>query len=346
MNGYQRIAAAFRGEWPDKTPVMLHNFMMAAREAGITMKAFRSDPRKLARAFIEAVERYRYDGIVVDVDTATLAGALGVPIDRPEDQPAQLCGARLETLEEVDDLEPVDILNDRGVLVWLEGTRLLKRYFGEEVYLRGNCDQSPFTLASMVRGLEPWLLDLMNPGRHELVHRLLDYCTSVTNQFVRLMAATGVHMTSNGNSVAGPDLVSPAMFRTFALPYDTRVAACSHELGLPHTLHICGNTDKIIGDLLATGSDGFELDYKTNARLAFEAMKDRAVFLGNLDPSGVLALGTPQLVREKTTELLKVFAKTPRFVLNSGCAIPSMTPPENLRAMIQTAREFKPGNAS
>ena len=85
MNGYQRIAAAFRGEWPDKVPVMLHNFMMAAREAGMTMQTFRTNPQELARAFIEAVERYKYDGIVVDVDTATLAGALGVPIDRPED---------------------------------------------------------------------------------------------------------------------------------------------------------------------------------------------------------------------------------------------------------------------
>lgn len=37
MNGYQRIRAVLNGEWPDKRPVMLHNFMMAAREAGLTM---------------------------------------------------------------------------------------------------------------------------------------------------------------------------------------------------------------------------------------------------------------------------------------------------------------------
>ncbi len=63
-------------------------------------------------------------------------------------------------------------------------------------------------------------------------------------------------------------------------------------------------------------------------------MKDRAVFIGNIDPSGVLALGTPELVEAKTRELLAVFADTPRFILNAGCAIPATTPPENLRAMI------------
>jgi hypothetical protein len=40
MNGYGRITAALRGERPDRVPVMLHNFMMAAREAGMTMQAF------------------------------------------------------------------------------------------------------------------------------------------------------------------------------------------------------------------------------------------------------------------------------------------------------------------
>jgi uroporphyrinogen decarboxylase len=67
-------------------------------------------------------------------------------------------------------------------------------------------------------------------------------------------------------------------------------------------------------------------------------MRDRAVFIGNVDPSGVLALGTPELVEAKTRELVALFAGTPRFILNAGCAIPPTTPPENLRAMIEAAR--------
>jgi uroporphyrinogen decarboxylase len=192
----------------------------------------------------------------------------------------------------------------------------------------------------MIRGLEPWMLDLADENRHELVHRLLDYATGITLQFIRLMAETGAHMTSNGDSVAGPELISPAMFRGFALPYERKIVECAHRLNLPYVLHICGNTDAIIDDMLATGSDGLELDYRTDAALAQQKMKDRAVFIGNIDPSGVLALGSVQLVEQKTRELLHLFADTPRFVLNAGCAIPSMTPPENLKAMIRVARNF------
>jgi uroporphyrinogen decarboxylase len=340
MNGYQRIMAAFNGQQPDTTPVMLHNFMMAAREAGLTMQRFRSDPNEMARAFIEAVEKYEYDGIMIDVDTVTLAGAAGVPIDFPEDQPARVSGARLKELEEVRYLEPLDIRNYRGVQVWLEAASILKCHLDDAILIRGNCDQSPFTLASMMRGLEPWMLDLADPDRHTLVHQLLEYCTAITLQFIRLMAQTGAHMTSNGDSVAGPELISPAMFRQFALPYEKRVADYSHAQGLPYILHVCGNTDRIIDDMLATGSDGLELDYRTDAVLAHGKMKDRAVFVGNIDPSGVLALGSPSTVEEKTRELLTIFADTPRFVLNAGCAIPPITSPENLRTMIHVARSF------
>ena len=38
MTGYERIQAALSGKRADKTPIMLHNFMMAAREAGYTME--------------------------------------------------------------------------------------------------------------------------------------------------------------------------------------------------------------------------------------------------------------------------------------------------------------------
>ncbi|MFN8091755.1 MAG: uroporphyrinogen decarboxylase family protein [Vicinamibacteria bacterium] len=338
MNGHDRVAAALRGEKPDRVPVMLHNFMMAAREAGLTMKRYREDPAAIAGGFVRAVETYGYDGILVDVDTATLAGALGVPVERPEDEPALVRGARLASLAEVDDLEPPDVGRDPRVQTWLEAVRLLVRHFGSEVHVRGNCDQAPFSLASMMRGAADWMMDLMDEDNHERAERLLDHCAEAALQFVRLMAAAGAHMVSSGDSSAGPDLVAPRLYRAFALPWEKRLVDEAHRLGLPYALHVCGRTDRILDDMVATGADALELDHKTDARLARDVLKDRATFIGNLDPSGVLALGTPDLVEKKTRELLDVFADSPRFILNAGCAIPPTTPPENLRAMIRAAR--------
>jgi uroporphyrinogen decarboxylase len=339
MNGTQRIQAALRGEQADRIPVMLHNFLMAAREAGLTQRQYREDPAKIAGAFIRAVETYDYDAILVDVDTATLAGALGVPVDFPDDDPARCEGGCLPELTAVGDLPPPNVAADPRVQVWLESVRLLKNHFGDEIYVRGNCDQAPFSLASMMRGPAEWMMDLLDEENRADVDRLLDYCSEASGQFLQLMAAAGADMLSNGDSPAGPDLISPAMYRTFAQAPERAIIERVHALGKPYALHICGNTTAILADILDTGADVLELDYKTDVRAACDACRDRAVFCGNLDPSGVLALGTPELVARKTRELLDVFAGNPRFILNSGCAIPPATPPENLRAMLRAARE-------
>jgi uroporphyrinogen decarboxylase len=338
MNGHQRIQAALEGRRPDRVPIMLHNFMMAAREAGHSQRRFRESPAAVAGSFIRAVETYGTDGVLVDIDTVTVAEALGVKVDHPEDQPARWAGPRLTDLAQVRDLPPPAIGRHPRVLIWLEAVRRLKEYFGDEVYLRGNCDQAGFSLASMMRGPAEWMMDLVDPGNREDARALLEHCTEGALQFMRLMAGTGADMVSNGDSPAGPDLVSPAMYAEFAAPYEKRLAAEAHALGKPYVLHICGNTTRILDAMMGTGADGLELDYKTDVRTAHDALKGRAVFIGNIDPSGVLALGTPALVEAKVRELLDVFADVPGFILNAGCAIPAETPPGNLHAMIAAAR--------
>lgn len=318
---------------------MLHNFMMAAREAGCTMAQYRDDPRKIADSFIQAIETYRYDGIVVDVDTATLAGAVGAPVDFPEDQPARARGPGLARLGEARDLDPADVGKYRYVQHWIEAVRILRGHFGDEVYIRGNCDQSPFSLASMMRTPEQWMMDLVTD--EDGVFALLEHCTAATCQFVQLMAQTGCHMVSNGDSPAGCEMISPQMYRKFALPYERRVVEHAHSLGLPYALHICGNATAILKDMLKTGADCFELDHKTDVDQVFSLFKDAACLIGNIDPSGVLALGTPEDVRRQTRKLLDVYSGCARFILNAGCAIPAETPSENIRVMIATSRAYE-----
>jgi MtaA/CmuA family methyltransferase len=338
MNGRERILAVLRGEQPDRVPIMLHNFMMAAREAGFTQTQYRSDPKNVASAFIRAVDKYGYDGILVDIDTTTLAGAVGVPVDYPDDEPARCVSGCLDKLAMVPDLAPPEIAKSEHIQIWLEAVRLLVQHFGDEVCIRGNCDQAPFSLASMMRGPQAWMMDLLDDANRENVFALLDYCSEATRQFIRLMAQTGAHMTSNGDSPAGPDMVSPQMYREFALPYEKLIAAEARAAGLPYVLHICGDTTPILDDIIQSGADGLELDYKTDINRAHDALIGKMCFIGNVDPSGVLALGTIADVERETAKLLTVFSDTPGFILNAGCAIPPNTPPENIEAMIRAAR--------
>jgi MtaA/CmuA family methyltransferase len=338
MNSIERVCAVFEGRWPDKRPIILHNFMLAAREAGIKIRDYCTNPELAARAHIQAVEKYDLDGVMLDIDTAVLAGAVGVPVTFPEDEPARARGAMLSTLEEVDGLEPVDISMTERVQMELEAARILIKYFGKEKFIRGNVDQAPFSLASMVRTPSEWMMDLLVD--EERCFRLLDFCLSACLQFIRLMADTGVHMISNGDSPAGPDMVSPELYRKYALPYEKKLAEEAHAFNLPYMMHICGNTDLILEDMKTAGFDGVELDYKTNIQLIHSLYKDSLVLSGNIDPSGVIALGTARDVEIKARELLSLYADSPRFIMNAGCAIPPTTPEENIRTLVRVTREY------
>jgi uroporphyrinogen decarboxylase len=333
MTPKERISSALKGLPGDRIPVMLHNFMMAAREYGVSMKQFRENPEIMAEAMVRSVEKYEFDGILVDLDTVTLAGALGVPVDFPDNEPARCHLGILSDLNNWQKLPPVNIEDYPYVMNWLEAVRLIKRYVGDDIYVRGNCDQAPFSLAGMVRGSADWMTDLY-VAHDDDKFGLLEYCTEATSQFIRLMAQTGCDMVSNGDSPAGPDLISPDLYKLYAFPYEKRIVEVAHGAGMPYTLHICGNTELILNEMIETGADALELDYKTDINKIAQIFKDRVTLIGNIDPSGVLALGTPEQVRLKTRELIKIMGKTNRFILNAGCAIPPDTPEGNLRAML------------
>lgn len=79
--------------WQDRNQtrhlIMLHNFMMVAKESGYTMEQYGNDPHVIADCFKFTIEKYHCDGVLVDLDTVTLAGACGVEVDFPVNEPAR-----------------------------------------------------------------------------------------------------------------------------------------------------------------------------------------------------------------------------------------------------------------
>jgi uroporphyrinogen decarboxylase len=302
------------------------------------MKQYREDPQLAAKSLIESVERYGLDGVLFDVDTALLASAIGVPTDYPADVPARTHQPLLDNLADVFRLNEVDISKNIRIQHALETVKILKNYFKDEVYVRGNCDQCPFSLATMVRTPVNFMMDLMLDEENAII--LLKYCTDITKQMIQLMATTGADMVSNGDSPAGPDMISPDMYRKFALPYEQEIVNEAHACHKPYLLHICGNTDLILEDIADLDLDAVELDYKTSIDKIHETMHDKCTLFGTVDPSGVITYGSVKEVEQKTLELLKIYRGFPRLVVNAGCAIPKEAPHENIKRFVDTVHEW------
>jgi MtaA/CmuA family methyltransferase len=303
------------------------------------MERYRRDPEAIARAHLMAVEKYGYDCILIDTDTTMLAEAMGARSECAPGETGRIVEPAIRSLKEVNSLRVINPETDGRIPAMIEAIRLIAKQVGNEVAIRGNADQAAFSLACAVRGTEDFLAELALDPDNSAIERLLEVCYRSHLAVHRALFKAGAHFTSMGDSLAGPDVTSPKMFNRFARPYEMRLVRELAADGIFVVIHICGDTTKILDYLTAYEFCGFELDYKTDLRLAKKAVGAGHVLFGNIDPSGVLALGTANEIREKTSQLIREWKPGGRFVLNAGCAIVPTTPPENLRAMIETVRK-------
>lgn len=111
--------------------------------------------------------------------------------------------------------------------------------------------------------------------------------------FAKAQKDAGAHATSIGDALAGPNLISPDMYRQFALEPEKKMTEEVQAYGIPLSLHICGNTNAIIEDMGTTGARILEVDWKLDMEEARRLVPMDTILMGNVDPSFPLVHGTP-----------------------------------------------------
>jgi uroporphyrinogen decarboxylase len=130
------------------------------------------------------------------------------------------------------------------------------------------------------------------------------------------------------------------MYKEYEWGYAKRLTERLKEQNIPLAYHICGNATRIVDDMTQTGAAVLELDYKCDLPKIKQATQGKTTILGVIDPSGVLALGTPELVAKKVREELASLAPGGGLIMGPGCALPPITPPENIHTLIETTHRY------
>ena len=341
MTSVQRCQTVLDGGIPDRVPVGLLNFMPASADAGMTMPEYCTDGAAMAEAHIAAWQRYGHDLIDLENGVAALASAVGCTVDFEEDtSPPWVTAPALERIEDIDQLRPIDPERDGMLPQMLKATRLISEKIGDDAFLLAEADQGPFSLATQIVGIEELLMAVMDPDKEELVRRLLAYTTEQVIVYGRALIDAGAHLTGMGESIAGPDVCSPQIYRRFALPYERQVIDTLAAEGKRMSLHICGDTSRIVSDMVESGSPLLAIDYKTDGAVTKRAIRGKTAVIGTIDPSGVMTLGSVDDVRNAVRSDIKILGEGGGFILAPGCALPYTAPPENISAMVETAKSI------
>jgi MtaA/CmuA family methyltransferase len=338
MTPLERVLATVNHRIPDRVPVDLHNFLPAVRHAGLPLDAALQSGELIAESQLRYWRDFGHDVLLVENGVIAEAQACGCDAEYKPDQPPDLVTHILaDGLERVLDLDVPDPFTTFPMSEVIKAVQILAHEVGDQVFIMGRADQGPAALYGALRGYEQFILDLQLDEQPELVRLTLDFCTRVQRSYAEALREAGAHGTSMGG--VGVDLIGPRLHRTFCHPYAREVIEAVSSPAFPYSLHICGDSTLILDDMVATGAQMLELDYKTDMRLAKDALRGHATFLGPVNPVTLWG-GRPEDVELAAREAIEILGPGGEFILGPGCALGLDTPDDNVHALVETARRY------
>ncbi len=333
MDSIERMTRRLRGEPVDRPPNFSIVMTFAAHYCGYPLARYYLDHRVLVEANLRMVEDFSIDLVQAISDPYRETTGFGAEIEFPPDglpvsrEPLLVHAVDLRQLTKPDPVTAARML-DR-----LEAIRLLRTMVGRSLPVMGWVEGG-LAQAGDLRGTSRLLLDLID--RPDWVEELLEICTEVEIAFARAQVEAGAALIGVGDALASQ--ISPAMYRLFALPYEKRIIEAVHSLGALTRLHICGDTTRLLPDVVTSGADIIDLDWMVDIGKAAEVVGDRAALCGNMNPVSVMLQGTPDQVYRATIECLHWGG--PRSISAAGCEIPDGTPHGNLNAQSRALRDW------
>ena len=332
MNSHQRIKNIISGAPIDRISNFDIFMIRAAHHLGVPLSKYYLDYRVLCEVNISALRDFELDIVQAISDPYREACDMGLEVEFPFDKMPMHRNLLIHEPEDINKIQfPVQNFG-RRMTDRLEGVRAMREQVGNEVPVMGWVEGA-FAEAADLRGMTEIMKDLSL--RPTWLKELLEKCVEVGIAFASAQIDAGAHMIGLGDAAAS--LISPRMYREFALPYQQRIFdAVKAKGGIPR-LHMCGKTAHIHKDMAQSGAQIVDVDWMNDLQQAAEAL-DGLVVCGNLDPVTIFLQGKPEDVYQGV--LANAKAGGSRWISAGGCEIPDDTPIENLKAQSQALRDL------
>ena len=317
--GLQRTLDFVAGRPTDRPPCHPIIMRWAARYAGTPYRAFCLEPERKCAAMIRCALDFSLDWVTVMSDPYVEASAFGLQVDYPEDDLPLERGGRLASLEEVRALQPVDLLSHSRPKNRIREIEIFQREVGEALFIVGWVEGSIAEYADL-RGPSYAAMDLHDDP--EAVEHALDVIVESALPFITRQIEAGAHCIGIGDAFCSQ--IGPRFYREMAWERERRMVEHIHSLGALAKLHICGNTDRILPDMIRTGADIIDVDHLVPSLAPHAAhLSPGQVFSGKVDPVSVVQNGNPQGVIAAVQRDLR--DANGRCIVSAGCEIPPDT---------------------
>jgi len=334
MNSYERVMNRLCGRPVDRIPNFDIIMGLGAHYIGAKLSDYLLDHRVMVASNLAMAHDFEIDILQTLTDPFRESADFGLELEFPEDGLPKRVRPLLTPGENLDKLPKVDPGSGRRMSDRIEAVRMLREQEGGRIPVMGWVEGAMAEANDLI-GDSIMMVALYD--RPEWLAELMERITEVEIAFARVQIDAGADIIGLGDAIAS--IVSPNMYRQFAQPYEKRIFDAVHEKGALARLHICGNTSRILPDMLATGADFIDVDWMVDFKTAAETFGDKAALVGNFDPVSVMYEGTPEMI--EAAVLRCIDDGGPKSISATGCEIPDGTPLENLRLHARILREKK-----
>ena len=380
MTSRERMEIAMHPQYarvPDRVPVMcqlaLGHYFLQADGGPVDIW---QDSQAFAAALIALQERYRFDGILVNLPgrdpawrslvrsterrgrTTVVHWADGCYTIAPDDDLPHVyredTGRQLSlTFADIDPddlfyVEPYDRAGLRyptpeGFPAWQWDTLAEVRRRAPDVSVHGEVF-SPFSQLMELVGCAEGMLALVDDP-HKVV-ACLKRLEEGTIALARGHFAAGADAVLISSAYAGGGFISRRHYERFVLPYEHAVvdALAAEFRGRPVYTHTCGAISDRLELMVQTGTSGIDtLDPPPLGTVDLADAKARLgnrVFIkGNIDPVNTILRGTPDECYRDARERLTIGAPGGGYILSTACSVPPHAPPANILQLVRAAED-------
>jgi [methyl-Co(III) methanol-specific corrinoid protein]:coenzyme M methyltransferase len=168
-------------------------------------------------------------------------------------------------------------------------------------------------------------------------HRYLTHVTALLKEFcTALLQHNGATLIAIGDPSATGEILGPAMFEEYALPYHNQLADHIHQLGAPLILHICGDLKRVRHLITRIRSDALSTDAMINLA-TLKRDYPHITTMGNIS-TFALEWGTS----EKITTITQNLIRDGINIISPACGLSTATTLANIRALTNTVKNAPP----
>jgi len=299
---------------------------------------FCQDGDKIFEVYRAAIDEFGYDWAWVQIDDCFEFEPAGVAVRGEGNLLRATYGYLPVTSETVKNLPEMDPYRDGRMPEKLKAIKRLKEHYKDTLLVCGSC-AAPFSAAGLMWSIqESMLLLLTNP---DLLHEAMEYWLGFYKRYIRAQRDSGADAIWLGDCNAYSSMVPADMYTEHILPVTKElVSYCEKELDIMIWMHNSEtNLDHILSHL-PVGMSFENIGPSADTAAVSDALRGRAAFSGNLDPMEVLWKGTPELIRKDTERIISACKKNGGYIFCTGEMNPSQVPAENMKAMMETARQM------